>query len=275
MAKVFLGVGHGGSDPGAVKYIREKDVNLQMALACRDYLVAHGVQVKMSRTRDENDPLTEEIRECNAYDPDLAVDIHNNAGGGDGFEAYYHYKGGTSKTLALNIEAEVKAIGQNSRGCKIKKNSSGKDYFGFIRQTVAPAVIVEGVFVDNAADAAQADTLTEQQAFGVAYAKGILKTLGIAASASTPAAEPATPAAPAKKDVSVNITLPQIGNGDRGNSVRAMQRLVIAYGYSCGSAGADGIFGAGTERGVRKFQKAKRLDADGICGKDTWTALLK
>lgn len=178
--KVFLGVGHGGSDPGAVKYIKEKDVNLQMALACRDYLTANGVNVKMSRTKDEDDPVSEEIKECNAYDPDLAIDIHNNAGGGDGFECYYHYKGGTSLTLAKNIETEIKKIGQNSRGCKIKKNSAGKDYFGFIRQTNAPAVICEGVFVDNKADAAQADTITEQKNFGYAYARGILKTLGIA-----------------------------------------------------------------------------------------------
>ena len=177
--KVFLGVGHGGSDPGAVKYIKEADVNLNMALACRDYLQANGVIVAMSRTKDENDPLTEEIRECNAFNPDLAVDIHNNAGGGDGFEVYHYHKGGTSKTLAQNIEAEVKAIGQNSRGLKTRLNSSGTDYYGFIRCINAPSVIVEGVFVDNAADAAQADTLAEQKAFGIAYAKGILKTLKI------------------------------------------------------------------------------------------------
>ena len=178
--KVFLGVGHGGSDPGAVKYIKEADVNLNMALACRDYLQANGVTVKMSRTVDENDPLTEEIRECNAFNPDLAVDIHNNAGGGDGFEVYHYHKGGTSKTLAQNIEAEVKAIGQNSRGLKTRLNSSGSDYYGFIRCIKAPSIICEGVFVDNAADAAQADTLAEQRAFGIAYAKGILKTLDIA-----------------------------------------------------------------------------------------------
>ena len=178
--KVFLGVGHGGSDPGAVKYIKEADVNLNMALACRDYLQANGVIVAMSRTKDENDPLTEEISECNTFNPDLAVDIHNNAGGGDGFEVYHCHKGGTSKTLAQNIEAEVKAIGQNSRGLKTRLNSSGSDYYGFIRCIKAPSIICEGVFVDNAADAAQADTLAEQRAFGIAYAKGILKTLGIA-----------------------------------------------------------------------------------------------
>ena len=103
----------------------------------------------------------------------------NNTGGGDGFEAYYHYKGGTSKTLAQNIEAEVKAIGQNSRGCKARLNSSGTDYYGFIRKTACPAVIVEGCFVDNATDVQISDSLEEQKAFGVAYAKGILKTLGI------------------------------------------------------------------------------------------------
>lgn len=179
MAKVFLGVGHGGSDPGAVGYIKEADVNLSMALACRDYLQAHGVEVKMSRTKDENDTLSEEIRECNAFNPDYAVDIHNNAGGGDGFEVIHTLNGSKGKILAQNIEAEVKAIGQNSRGLKTKANSSGNDYFGFIRSIKAPSVIVEGVFVDNAVDAAQADTQAEQAAFGVACAKGILKTLGI------------------------------------------------------------------------------------------------
>lgn len=127
----------------------------------------------------ELDTLTEEIKECNAFKPDLAIDIHNNAGGGDGAEAYYHYGGGTSKTLADNVLAEIVAIGQNSRGAKIRKNSSGKDYYGFIRETSAPAVIVECAFIDNATDIKIIDTATEQKAMGVAIAKGILKTLGI------------------------------------------------------------------------------------------------
>lgn len=179
MAKVFIGAGHGGVDSGAIGIVTEKVVNLEMALACRDYLVKNGVEVKLSRDKDENDPLTEEIKECNAYNPDLAVDVHNNAGGGDGFECYYYHGGGKSKELAQNIEKEIIAIGQNSRGCKTKLNAQGKDYFGFIREIKAPSVIVEGFFVDNAEDVKIADTIEEQRAFGVAYAKGILKTLGI------------------------------------------------------------------------------------------------
>ena len=177
--RVFIEVGHGGTDSGAVGHLVEKEVNLVEALACKDFLEMHGVEVLMSRTTDENDPITDEINECNAFEPDLAIDVHSNSGRGDGFEAFYHYKGGLSKDLAENIESEVKKIGQNSRGCKTKLGSSGSDYYAFIRETICPAVICEGFFVDNETDVQIADSLEEQKAFGVAYAKGILRTLGI------------------------------------------------------------------------------------------------
>ena len=181
MAKVFIGVGHGGSDPGAVANgVKEKDLNLSIALACRDELVRHGVSVKMSRTKDENDPLSEAIQECNALSPDLAVDIHNNAGGGDGAEAFYHYGGGKSKTLAENILAEIVKVGQNSRGSKTRVNASGKDYYGFIRETSCPAVIVECAFVDNASDLKILATEGDRKKVGQAIAKGILKSVGVA-----------------------------------------------------------------------------------------------
>ena len=177
--RVFIEVGHGGTDSGAVGHLVEKEVNLVEALACKDFLEMHGVEVLMSRTTDENDPITDEINECNAFEPDLAIDVHSNSGRGDGFEAFYHYKGGLSKDLAENIESEVKKIGQNSRGCRTRLNSSGKDYYAFIRETICPAVICEGFFVDNETDVQIADSLEEQKAFGTAYAKGILRTLGI------------------------------------------------------------------------------------------------
>lgn len=80
-ARVFLGVGHGGSDPGAVANgFKEKDLNLSIALACKDELERHGVHVLLSRTKDENETLSEKTKECNAFNPDLALDIHNNAG---------------------------------------------------------------------------------------------------------------------------------------------------------------------------------------------------
>lgn len=180
MAKVYIDPGHGGSDPGAVKYIVERDVNLVMALACRDYLNANGVSTKMSRTSNStNTSINSMAREANNWGADLVISIHNNAGGGDGFEVYHTVGGGKGKILAQNIEAEVKKIGQNSRGLKTRRDTDGTDYYGMIRLTNAPAVICEGVFVDNATDVQIADTTAEQKAFGYAYAKGILKTLGM------------------------------------------------------------------------------------------------
>ena len=196
--KVYIGVGHGGKDPGAVKYLVEKDINLKMALACRDFLADNDVETKISRETDKEVSINTKVNEANAWGADLALDIHNNAGGGDGAEAYHSINYGTGKVLADNILEEIKKIGQNSRGSKIKKGSNG-DYFGFIRDTKMPAVITECVFVDNKADASQADTDAECKAFGVAIAKGVLKTLGI--SVKAPVTTTTTPTkAPVKND---------------------------------------------------------------------------
>lgn len=180
MPKVFLGVGHGGTDSGAIgNGFKEKDLNLSIALACNEILVNHGVTVMMSRTKDENDSVSDEVRECNTFKPDLAIDIHNNAGGGDGAECFYHHLGGKGKTLAENVLAEIVKTGQNSRGVKTRVNSSGKDYYAFIRETSAPAIIVECAFLDNATDIQILNTVDKQSAMGAAIARGILRTLGI------------------------------------------------------------------------------------------------
>lgn len=179
MARVFIGVGHGGYDPGAcANGFKESELNLAISLACRDELERHGVVVGMSRTVEENDVLSEEIAECNAFAPDLAVEIHNNAGGGDGVEVFHTHLLGKGKTLAQNIIDEVMIIGQNSRGTKIRKNDQGNDYFGWIRQCKAPAVLVECAFMDTK-DIEIIDTPEEQKVMGIAIAKGVLKTLGI------------------------------------------------------------------------------------------------
>ena len=180
--RVFIGVGHGGKDPGALKYIKEADANLQMALGMKAELERHGVTVGISRLKDEDDPLIEEIREANSFAPDVAVECHNNAGGGDGFEVYHQTNGYATKSIKLAqcIEARVVASGQKSRGVKTRLNGSGTDYFGWCRQVKAPAVLCEGFFVDNATDSRDYNTAAKQQAFGRVYAWGVLDYLGIA-----------------------------------------------------------------------------------------------
>lgn len=174
MAKVFLSAGHGGNDPGAVSGgLYEKTINLNTLLACKSELERHGVTVVCSRIKDENDPVSEETKEANASGADLAVSFHTNAGGGDGFEAFYFNPSPKGKKLATLCEKYVKMLGQNSRGIK-----SGNHLY-FIRKTAMTAVLVESFFVDNTKDRCVGDTIAEHTAFGVAYAKAILDYLGI------------------------------------------------------------------------------------------------
>ena len=174
MAKVFLSAGHGGSDPGAVgNGLYEETINLNTLLACQAELVRHGVTVVCSRTTDVDDPVQEEVKEANASGADIAVSFHANAGGGDGFEVFYHSSSAAGKYLAKLCEKYVKELGQNSRGLK------HGDRLYFVRGTKKTAVLVESFFVDNAKDKTIGDTVAEQKAFGVAYAKAILEYLSI------------------------------------------------------------------------------------------------
>ena len=174
MTKVFLSAGHGGNDPGAVgNGLKEKDINLTIMLSCSEYLNKHGVSTIVSRTKDENDPVTDEVREANASGAKVAVSFHTNAGGGDGSESLYHSYSKEGKKLAELCEKHVKAIGQNSRGIK------ERDDLWFLRGTNMTSVLCECGFIDNKKDKEIIDTKDEQKAFGIAYAKAILDYLGI------------------------------------------------------------------------------------------------
>ena len=255
MAKVYIGVGHGGSDPGAVANgFKESNLNLAISLGTKPELERHGVTVKISRTTDTDKELTERIKECNAFNPDLALDIHNNAGGGDGAEVYYYSGGGTSKILAQNVLDEIVKIGQNSRGLKTKLNDSGKDYFGFIREVNAPSVIVECAFVDNKTDIQIIDTTAEQKKMGVAIAKGILKTLGIT-----------------YKETDIEPILDKLGfkRGDKTTGVLAVkQLLILAKEANIITQNVDNnsVFGDGTKKAVNQALEKLGYKQNGIAG---------
>lgn len=68
--------------------------------------------------------------------------------------------------------------------------------------------------------------------------------------------------------------LPILKMGSKGASVKALQILLIGYGYSCGSCGADGDFGTATERALIEYQTQMKLMVLGQAGEETWRALL-
>ena len=81
-----------------------------------------------------------------------------------------------------------------------------------------------------------------------------------------------------KEVKTVDITLKVLKEGSAGEQVKTLQRLLRMMGYKDQYGNTliiDGDFGAKTTHALKKFQQAEGLDADGICGNNTWNALLK
>lgn len=85
--------------------------------------------------------------------------------------------------------------------------------------------------------------------------------------------EATAPTVSEEKEVN-EVKLDVLKRGSTGAQVKALQTLLIGYGYSCGNSGADGNFGKATDAAVRAYQKAKGLTVDGSVGPATWGKLL-
>lgn len=60
--------------------------------------------------------------------------------------------------------------------------------------------------------------------------------------------------------------------GDEGQDVAVIQQQLNSLGYNAGSA--DGDYGFRTKIAVKKFQRDRGLDADGVVGEQTYRALM-
>lgn len=155
MTKVYIDAGHGGTDPGAVgNGLKEKDLTLKISLYTRDYLLNNykGVQVRLSRTTDKTLSLTQRTNDANSWKANSLVSVHINAAGSSatGYEDFI-YNGTVSqntRNLQNAIHEEMKKVfsGFTNRG---KKRAN----FHMLRQSNAPAVLPEFLFITNKKDA--------------------------------------------------------------------------------------------------------------------------
>lgn len=90
--KIVIDPGHGGHDPGAIgPYgLKEKVVNLDIALRLSSILRTQGLEVILTRSDDGFLSLEERTQIANRAHPDAFISIHANAGhpGVRGFETY-------------------------------------------------------------------------------------------------------------------------------------------------------------------------------------------
>lgn len=189
MIKLFIDPGHGGNDPGAVgNGLREKDLTLAIALEARRVLLTEyeGIQVKMSREKDQTVSLKARTDAANAWNATFYLSIHINAGGGTGFESYRLVQKGSAMTMNTqkHVHAEVqKVMGLRDRGQKWAN-------FHVLRESKMPAILTECGFIDNKTDAAKLKDAAFIKKLGRAHAVGIAKAFGLKKKASQPKSEP-------------------------------------------------------------------------------------
>lgn len=65
---------------------------------------------------------------------------------------------------------------------------------------------------------------------------------------------------------------PTVKKRAKGNITKLIQERLNSVGFNLST---DGIFGKGTEKAIKVFQKNRGLSQDGIVGKNTWSWLLR
>lgn len=145
--RVVLDPGHGGTDPGTIGSVVEKQVTLGVGLRVRAILQAAGAQVSMTRDRDSQLSLDKasDLSQRAALGAlgDVYVSIHVNAMEqnavlrGYGVETWWYPNNAGSPALAAALQGEVTGLtGNFSQG--VKRGS-----LAVLRRNSVPAALIE------------------------------------------------------------------------------------------------------------------------------------
>ena len=210
-----------------------------------------------------DDIMKQNVRESNAWGADVHYVSHTNAssnGKAQGCHPMYYTYSKNGKKLGEIMVKYRKQI--YPRTVKLVARSDLYE----LKKTNAVAFYEEHAFHDNLEDITWFHTHMEEIAESAA--KGLCEYFGI------PYVEPVPVPAPVEQDVVIPIQVRMLRRGMKGADVKTLQAALITYGFSCGTAGADGDFGSATDAALRKFQTKYGLGADGIAGNGTWSKLL-
>lgn len=196
MARIGIDMGHTlrGAGTGAKGYKSETDMNRKAGKRLMEMLKEHGHTVVNCTVDKSSSDLAARCKKANAQKLDLFISLHLNAfkkvSQDMGVETFVCTGTSKAKSKALAIQKElVKNVGWKSRGVK----TAG---FYVLRNTNAPAILVELGFCDSKADMNKWNT----EKIAASIFKGITgKTYSKKSSSKPkPPAKPSKPA-PAKK----------------------------------------------------------------------------
>ena len=281
MPIVCLDAGHYGKynrSPVVPDYY-ESDMNWKLQSLLKAELEKYGIQVKTTRA-DKAKDLALESRGKASKDCDLFISLHSNAANAEATHyvvAMYQVDDNCgemdeqSKAFAANLAKTVGTVMDLPYQTWNTKSSSDRDgngykddYYGVLRgaHTVHTAgVIIEHGFHTNTATAKWLLVDANLKKLAEAEAKTIAEWFDVKKKE-----EPVV--------ITFTLTLKELGEGDEGEQVKALQQLLMANGIKLPKYGADGDFGAETKTGVIEYQRKKGLAADGIAGPNTWKKLL-
>jgi N-acetylmuramoyl-L-alanine amidase len=152
--KIAVDIGHNCPyDGGAVGIGNENILNLEVGDKVIEKLRKSGHEVICVTPTDANslgDSLKRRVEAANKFEAELYISIHFNAGGGRGTEVYAISEKG--KAYAQTVVKEIAALGYVNRGVK-----DGKALY-VLKNTKAPAILVECAFVDSSEDMSRLNT---------------------------------------------------------------------------------------------------------------------
>ncbi|MBC7324276.1 MAG: N-acetylmuramoyl-L-alanine amidase [Moorella sp. (in: Bacteria)] len=178
MPKIGIDPGHGGSDPGAVAAggLQEKAVTLAVGLVLQQLLQGAGIAVVMSRTFDQDVSLADRAALFNREQVDLVISLHVNSADTPApnyVSTFILAPGGQAEKIARLLQPELVAATAWSDGGVREAN------FYILRETEAPAVLVEMGFISNPETATQLATPAVQQSLARAVFRGLAAYLGL------------------------------------------------------------------------------------------------
>ena len=237
----------------------------RIAWACKAALERSGVVVMLG----QYDTMQNRVAASNRFKADLHVPIHSNACNGKATGTHlFCYSSDRNSAGYKACQAVLGVLGPVTPGAPDVVRAYPALYE--VKHPAAPTVYIEVDFHDVPVVAAW--IIANTTVIGEAIAKGLCAALGVRFVPGENTPEP-VPVQPAQVEA-VAMQVRVLRRGMTGADVKTLQAALIAYGYSCGAAGADGDFGSGTETALKKFQTKYGLGADGIAGKGTWGKLL-
>lgn len=186
MKKVVLDPGHGVETAGKRspdgKHL-EHEFNLDIAKRVKGHLERHGVIAVLTRSGENDVDLEDRVKLANEIKPDLVTSFHSNASGNG--EEWTDPSGYGIYTSAGGANAErnkaAKAILARVSAAGIQLWGDGLFHEGFyvLKNTVAPAVLIEHGFHTNINEVELLKTDVYRALLAKVDAQGILDYLGI------------------------------------------------------------------------------------------------